>query len=327
MSLVTNNPVNTALTGYVIQGLAKRMDFTGLRVAPGHGQASIRSNYPVIELADGEMLRNNMEPRKPGTNFKRMEAEIGLDQTELKGDGLDIVVPQEVYEDAMETSSLDTLAVYAEESFLNALRLHEVRVAALAQGAGFDAVNSGVPYTVPNRATVDFPQDLDAAIDRVEGRGEYADTVVIPQSVWTRLRSTDLLRSFIAGSVNPGALVTPQNLAAAFADRGIKRVLIGRARENTAAKKQVNIQPIWANTHIWVGAADPTGTSEEVLADRGRIRSAMKTFFWDKVFGAPFVVKTYYNEDIESYIVRAWGHTDTKLVNARAGTRITTQFA
>ena len=52
--------------------------------------------------------------------------------------------------------------------------------------------------------------------------------------------------------------VNAENIAASFADYGIKRVLIGRARQNTAKKGQAKaMAQIWPNTHIWVGEDQP----------------------------------------------------------------------
>ncbi len=326
MAQVNSNNVDHALTAKVIQGLADRGDFVGLRLAPGLGQQSLSVNYPVINLAEGEMLRSNLERREPGGNFKRVSAKIGLDDSTVEGDGVDVVIPLEVQEDSVE-SGLDAMAVYGEEAFLNALRLHESRVAALAQGSDFTSEDSEVAYTDANLDSITFARDLQAAIRRVKKQGEKANHVAIPAEVWDLVRFSDNLQAYIAGSVNPAALVTAENLQKAFADQGVQQVDICEAYVNEGKKNKVDIQQIWANSHIFVGASDATAGGGDSLGSSRSMRSAMKTFFWEKIFSGPFVVKSFYDEDIESNIVRAWGYTNEKTVNARAGTRIATQYA
>lgn len=326
MAQVALNSVDHALTAKVIQGLADREDFVGLQVAPGLGQQSLSVNYPVISLIDGNMLRSDMEPRTPGTKFKQVTASIGLDESKLSGDGVDVIVPLEVVKEA-EVSGLDALAVYGEEAFLNGLRLHESRVATLTQGSGFSTANSVVAYTQGNIDTINIALDIQNAIRRVKRQSEKANSIYIPAEVWDRVRFSSNLRDFIAGAVNPGAMVSPENLQKAFAVNGIQKVEVCEAYVNTASKRKENTEQVWSNSHIWVGATDVSASGADSLGGSRTLRSAMKTFFWDEIFGAPFVVKMFYNEDIESHIVRVWGFTNEKIVNARAGTRITTQFA
>ncbi len=327
MAQVTQNNVNHALTAKVIQGLADREDFVGLRIAPALGQKSLKTNYPVIKLAEGEMLRSNMERRVPGSSFKKMSAKIDLDDSTVEGDGIDIPIPLEIYMDSM-NSGLDALAVYAEEGMLNALRLHEARVAAISQGSDFTAANSSTAYTSANLTSMVPSQDIQDAVRRVKKQAEKANHIAIPAEVWDLIRFSDDLRSFIAGSINPGAAVTAENLQKAFADQGIQRVDICEAYVNEGKKNKVDVQPIWANTHIFVGASDATSGGGDSLGSSKTMRSAIKTFFWEQIFSGPFVVKTFYDETgTESYIIRTWGYTNEKVVNARAGTRITTQYA
>lgn len=333
MAQVNVNSVNHALTAVVIQGLADREDFVGLRAAPAFGRSNLKSEYPIIQLAEGEMLRDNMERRVPGSAFKRMDAEVSLDSTTMTGDGLDIVIPTEVYHeykslvDENNDEAFDLISVYAEEGFLNGLRRHESRIAALSQGTGFDTAAAEVAYTSNNTASMKPAQDLIDGIRRIKSRGEKADAIFIPGEVWDVIRTSADMRTFITGNDKGTSTITPEMLATAFAPQGIKRVEICEAYVNNAAKKKTNIVPIWSNSHIFIGAADAEATGGDSIGGTRRMRSAMKTFFWESLFGAPFVVKDMYEESIESHIVRVWGYTDEKIVNARAGTRITTNFA
>lgn len=326
MATTTATPVDHALTAKVIEGLADRADFCGLRIAPAMGQQSLSTNYPIIELEDGEMMRSNMARRVPGADFKKVDAKIGLDTSTVEGDGVDVNIPLEVQEDTSE-SGLDALAVYGEEAYLNGLRLHESRVAELTQGSSFTSAQGSVAYTAANIATIDLAQDIQAAIRRVKSQAEKANTIVMSGTLWDRLRFTDKLQAFIAGSINPGAIVTPENLQKAFDVNGITSVQVCESYVNNAAKGKADLNEIWSTSHIFVGKGDAEADTSDSLGSSRTMRSAMKTFYWSKMFPGAFAVKRFYKEDVESWVVRAWGYTHEKVVNARAGTRIETQYS
>ncbi len=319
--MVTQTNVLGAVTANVIQGLADQRQFGGLKVAPGISQNGLSVNWPVITLEGGEMLRNNMENREPGAGFKRISAKISLDTSTVTGDGFEIVIDKSIAEDSSKRG-LDAMSVYARELMLNALRKHESDTATLAQGSGSDTTSAIANYTNANRATMDVPQDLQAAIELIAGRGEMADTIVIPITVWNVIRFSDLLKSFIAGSVNPGAAVTTANIQKAFAEDGINQVLIGRPRVNVAAKNKENIQTIWNKSHLWVGAA----TAPAGGGDGASIAGSMATFFSDEQSG-PFQIEQYWSDERRSNVIRVFGETNVKITNARSGTRITTGAA
>lgn len=320
MSVSTSNVLGS-VTANVVQGLANINTFTGLSVAPAVSQYGIKVNWPVVLLGEGEMLRDNIADRAFGSGFKQMSAEISLDDSTLSGAGLEMPIDSSLANDSSKRG-LQILTLYSRELMLNALRYDEAKTAALAQGSGFDSANSVVAYTQANIATIDFAQDVIAALEAVAGRGETADTIVIPIDVWTRIRRSDLLKSFVVGTLGAGALVTPANLQKAFAEDGIRKVLIGRARVNTASKKNVTISPIWSTSHVWVGST-MTGFDGEL---EGSLGGAMSTFYSDE-FSSPYFVETYYKDEIRSHVLRVYGETNKKIINARAGTRIATQWA
>ena len=311
-----------AVTANVIQGMQRKGNFGGLDIAKPIEQFSLSANWPVIEIDDNFGLRDNLESRTPGGLFKQVDANIKLDNSTVKGDGCEVSIDKSIVADS-EKSGLNVLSAFGMMLMGSAHIMQENRVAALAQGAGFDSQDSGKAYTNTNKSSADVPEDIQAAIERVNGRGERADTIVIPVAVWNRIRFFDRMKSFIAGSINPGALVTAENLAKVFADEGIRKVIIGRGRENTAAKgKSATVAPIWGTSHIWVGSTD----ADAETGDANSLGMAMATFY-SAEHPAPFFIENYYSDERRSEVLRVFGETNTKIINAQAGTRIATQFA
>ena len=183
----------------------------------------------------------------------------------------------------------------------------------------FDAVNSTVAYTAANKATMSIVDDIIAGIRRVKARGEYPNTLVLSGSVYDRIRTSTLLQSFIAGSVNPGAIVTPETIANAFSSMGIKECLIGESYVNTAPLNATpSLSPVWNNTYIFIG---------NVAGGALQAGGVGRTFYWDKVSPSPFYIETYRKESEKSNVIRAYAYKTQKIVNARAGTLITTQYS
>lgn len=311
-----------AVTQNVIQGMQRKGNFGGMEIARPVGQNSLTANWPTIVLNDNFGMRNELEGRTPGAGFKQIDANITLDTSTVTGDGMEVSVDKSIIADATK-SGLNVLSAFGSMLMQSAYIKHENDVATLAQGSTFDSVNSGTAYTTGNKASADPAEDIQAAIDRVNGRGENADTIVIPVTVWNRIRFFAQLKSFIAGTVNPAAMVTASNLAKAFADEGIQRVIIGKGRENTAKKGQdANIATIWGTSHIWVGSTDFGAET----GDNNSLGNAIATFYSDE-HPAPYFLENYYCDKRRSEVLRVFGETNVKTINAQAGTRIATQYA
>ncbi|MFO1461881.1 MAG: hypothetical protein U1G08_21075 [Verrucomicrobiota bacterium] len=187
---------------------------------------------------------------------------------------------------------------------------------------GFAATAATVDYTAANQATIDFVADILAAIDRIEDQATDADTIVIPKAVFTRLSLSPKLQAWVRGQLKGNAEmpVNAENIAASFADYGIKRVLIGRARQNTAKKGQAKaMAQIWPNTHIWVGKTNPGARMPQ---DGG----AGFTLYWNKE-GGIYTSETYRDESKRSNMVRVRQNTAEKITDPTAGTLIVTNYA
>jgi hypothetical protein len=201
---------------------------------------------------------------------------------------------------------------------------HEKRVAdATMNTTNYgSATNSGVAYTSGNLTTISFVADVLAAIERVADNGTAPNTIVMSSTVMSRLKQSTLVKEWVRGTIvgNKDMPVNASNLAASFNDEGIERVLVGRARYNSAKKGAAfSASNIWANTYIWVGYTNPAAS--DVKAGGSGF-----TFYWNAE-GGLFVTETYRAENRRSNMVRVRQNTTEKVTDATSATLIATQYS
>ncbi len=304
------------LTDVIMEGVTEFDEFQGLALLAPKPMRLPFGHVPKITIAKGDLLRATNRVRSPGTNFNRWQSAIDDHSITLVQVAEEVQLPDEqtlLYEDYFAFES-----VYALEAGNRLRRGHELDAeAAIFNTGNFDAVNSAVAYTAANKATMTPVEDFLAAIRRVKGRGERPNTIHIPGPVWDRIRVSTEMVSFIVGTVNAGAKVTPENLAAALGANGIKQVLIGDGYVNQSESLTANdLEQIWPNTYVFVGNCQ---TGELRAGGIGR------SFFWEKE-GPLFNTMSYRDEPKKSNVIRAIKTTLTDITNTRAGTLITTQY-
>jgi hypothetical protein len=305
------------LNDVVMEGVTQDSQFIAPQVLPPIPLKQITGHYPKITISDGDLLRAAAAKRQPGASFDRWAASISDGTITMEQLAEELPIPDEtslVYEDYFPLE-----ATYAKESGNRLKRANEVLTAATVMNASnFDAVAAGVAYTTANKATISFVEDIVAAILRCKGRGEVPNTIVLNELVYNRIRTATLVREFVAGANQPGAIVSPNTLQRAFAENGIEKVLIGGAYVNYSAKgKNDNIIPCWGSTYVWVGSV-----KEGQLMNGG----AGRTAFWEKE-GPLYSMFSYRDEPKASNVIRAKMTSSNFVSNARAGTLITTSYA
>ena len=159
-------------------------------------------------------------------------------------------------------------------------------------------------------------EDIITAIRLLKARGESPNTIVFPGVIYDRVRASADMKSWIAGSVNPGARVSYDTIQSSFASMGITQVLISEAYVNQSQDGTTNsINPIVPLSYIFVGNCQP-----------GELRTGGvgRTFYWDKE-GPIMNISSYRDEPKKSNVIRAMKTTLEAITNTRAGTLIATQ--
>lgn len=304
------------LTDLVMEGVIDDKQFVGLRLCPPAPLELPTGHVPKIKISTGNLMRATTKARTPGADFDRWQSGIDAFSITLVQVAEEISIPDEnslVYD-----KYFDFEGVYAKEAANRLLRGHEMDVESAVFNTGnFDANNSAVAYTVANITTMTPVTDIIAAIQLVQSRGQSANTIVIPFQVWNRIRLSTEMKGFIAGSINPGAIVSYNTLQSALSDMGITQVLIGSAVVNQSQDSTANsINPIWPNTYIFVGSAQPGALQAGGFG---------RTFYW-QAEGDLLNVSSYRDEPKKSNVIRAMKTTMIGITNAPAGTLITTQY-
>lgn len=305
------------LQDVIMEGVTDFDEFIGLALLPEMPMSLVTGHVPKITIAQGDLLRAANRNRAPGTNFNRWQMAIDAHSMTLVQVSEEQSIPDEqemLYEDYF-----DVEAIGAGEATSRLRRGHEMEVAAAIFNTGnFDAVNSAVAYTAANIATMTPITDILAAIRRVKARGERPDTIVIPGTVWDRISLSTQMIQFVAGTVNPAAIVTADDLQKKLAVHGITKVLAPDAYVNQSDSLASDvINPIWSTTYLFVGS-----TKNGALRTGG----VGRTFYWDKQ-GPLFQLFSYRDEVKASNVIRSRKTSLTDITNTRAGTLITTQWS
>lgn len=294
----------------------------GSRVMPPMGVDAKSGTYPKLQIAKGALLESVATERNTDGSYNEIRRQWTTDTYDCTDRGLEERVDDAAARDVARFFNAESVA--SRLTLRNVMQAHEVRVAtAIMNATNFGAgTNSDVAYTVANKATISFVDDVLSAIRRVKANGARANSIVMSEAVFHRISTATLVKEFVRGSIqgNISLPINAANLAAAFAPYGISQVLIGDSVQNTAAKGQdKSTSGIWGNTYVWVGAVNAGATDP-------RMGGAGFTLVWNAE-GGLFVTESYRDEKRRSSMVRVRQNTAEKITDATSGTLITTQYA
>lgn len=307
------------LNTFVEQGAANDDFYIGLKVFPEFGVDKKSGIYPYLKLANGSLLNAGSSLRSPKGSYNEIDRAWDTDTYDTIDRGLEEAIDDTEQED--QSRWFDSEVVTARLLLRSMMLDHETRIQAAVQNTGnFAATNSTVAYTLANKATMDFPTDVLAAIERVNDNAEMANSIVMSPNVLNRIKISTLMQNFIRGNRPSDSTtnINAQMIQQAFADNGIQNVFIGRCRYNSAKKGQaVSTARVWNDTYVWLG---------NIQGGDIKAGGAGRTLTWNKE-GGTFVTESYRIDARRSNMIRVRQNTAEKVVNANAGTLITTQYA
>ncbi len=255
------NPVLTAIAiGYSNPAVTLIADRVLPRVPVG-GEKFKWMEYP---LAEGFTV--------PETKVGRMSSPNRVEFTAAEKDastddyGLDDVVPNSDIKEA-ERQRAAGLSNYdprarATEGVTNLVQLaREVRVAGLIHNAANYASTRKVTMSGTSQLS-DYANSkpIDVLLTAIDGPLVFrANTLVMGQPVWAKLRSHPDLVNAVRGNLTNKGVITREELAALLE---IKQVLVGESFVNTARKGQdVSLGRVWGK-HIAALYIDPAATNQ-----------------------------------------------------------------
>jgi hypothetical protein len=294
--------------------------FIGEQVMPVITVPTKAGIYPKVVTGSGRLLTGNGDVRMPDGSYPRQTRGWTSDTYDCLDRGLEEAVDDTV---AKDVGRFFDVEVATAGWLLRSMKIsYEQRVAAAIMSTGTFGGGTApvVSYIAANIATINFPADIIAAIQRVQSKGEMPDTIILSSNVADRIAQSTIFQNWLRGNRPADSTlgVNANMLQQIFAYKGIKNVFIGQSVVNTAKEGQTAvISKIWGDTYIWVGSVQG-GTIEGGGSGR--------TFVWNEE-GGMWVTETYRDEKVRSNILRVRQNETEKVTNANAGTLITTTYS
>lgn len=321
---------------FVVQGRGINGSAIGPKILPRYGVDRRTSHILKATIAGAQMMRplTDYYLRKAGANVERMNMTLTDDTFTINVRAREVLIPDEVEADykAGDYASMEALAAQQAQDTL------DLTDELLISNAIFNTTNFGsaaspaVNYTRSLIATMDPVRDIFTAIETLRNQGEEPDTIVIPTLVWQLMRQATNVKNSVAGvnGFNPvlTANVTVGGFQAVFAEEGIKQVLIGRNRYNTAADGATPIfTKFWSSSYLWIGRSGNAFISDENGLET--VQGVGANVFWDTpdFAGNGIGVYTYRDETRISNVVRTLTTASPYIANTNAGTLIATNYS
>lgn len=325
------------IKAFVVQGRGINQANIGRMILPRYGVDRRTSHILKATIAGAQMMRplTDFYIKKAGANIERMNMTLGDDTFTVNVRAREVLIPDEVEADYKvgDYASMEALAAQQAQDTID--QTDELLIAnAIFNTTNFGAAASpAVNYTRTLIATMDPVRDIFTAIEAVREKGEQPDTIVIPTLVWQLMRQATLVRAQVQsvnGGYSPTATgnVNTDGLLAVFEPEGIKQILIGRNRYNTAADGATPaFTKYWSSSYIWVGRSGEAFTSKENGLET--VQGVGANVFWETPDFANngIGVFTYRDETRMSNVVRTLTTASPYIANPNAGTLIATNYS
>jgi hypothetical protein len=313
------------ISAFLEQAQGMEKFFIAQKVFPIHGVQARAGRYPRIDVAKGNLMKREQTKRNSSGSYNETDQEHDWDTYDCEDRGLEQRIDDTKAKEMKSFFDLEKLE--AKNVRRKCLLDFEVNAAAkLMNDANFPHTHAVVAYTEALIATMDVPQDVNAAIEQVTGRGEDVNTIVFSHVMWNRIRRSTMLQQYLYGKLGPDTqkrLITPKDLAEAFGmdvEGGVS-VIVARAKYDTTPKGRATavLSPIWGTEFIWVGNCKGGDYSEG---------GAGRTLVWEAdIPSGLYATETYRDEKRRSDMVRVRTNSIEKVLNGNAGQLITTDWA
>lgn len=325
------------IKAFIVQGRGLNSSNIGGKILPRYGVDRRTSHILKATIASAQLMRplTDFYIKKAGANIERMNMTLSDDTFTINVRAREVLIPDEVEADykAGDYASMEALAAQQAQDTID--QTDELLIAnSIFNTTNFgSAASPAVNYTRTLIATMDPIRDIFAAIEAVREKGEEADTIVIPTLVWQLMRQAPKVQSGVA-LVNGGYVptstgnVTTDGLLAVFQPEGIKQILVGRNRYNTAADGATPaFTKYWSSSYLWVGRSGTAFTSEENGLET--VQGVGANVFWETPDFANngIGVFTYRDETRMSNVVRSLTTASPYIANGNAGTLIATNYS
>jgi hypothetical protein len=304
-----------------MEAVHQEKHYIGQLLLPVYESEREHGRYPKFTKGKGELLRKESQKRNATGTYNESEETFEWDsyQTEEYGHEkrVDDVVKKQM-------ADFFDAEVVTGKFCMNKIMLdyEAACAAAIMDTSTFANANGSVAYTEGNLATIDFPLDLNTALEALTLIGEEPNTMVLSLQVWNRLKRSKLLQTYLYGHLNTsigGSNITTQVVADAF---GIANIVIAKKSYDSAIKgksSSTSVVPVWGNTGVWLG---------NVAGGDFMNGGAGRTIIWGADSeGGLFTTEQYRDESRRGDKIRVRSNRVIKIISAAAGRIINTQWS
>jgi len=280
--------------------------FVGTQLLPIRTVGTKNGDYPVF--GDDQFDLNASKVRSSGSKFARRDFDYDKQSYACQQYALEGVLPDEDASLASDNGISDAAGSIAQKLQRDIMVGHELRVAALMTGAGFNA--TAATGAMDGSGTAPKPiQDIQNAVERLNANGFYDGlTLMMEVSLFNEMINTTDVRGIFNGN---GQYTNRQVLRDAF---GVEQIILLPTRYNSAAKgKAATRTKIWEDDEYFVGQVAGGDFSNGGFG---------RTLAYSPDGGA-FTAETYRDEPIKSDVLRVFNSVDEVIINTNACEKIT----
>lgn len=304
MSFYTSSTFNPVLSEALNKiGLNK---FVGTQVLPVRDVSTKSGQYAVF--GDDQFDINASKERAAGSLFPRRDFSYDQQDYSCKQYALEGVLPDEDESKANDDGISDAAGAIAQKLQRDLMVGHELRVATLMTGAGFnETAQTGGAMSDPDAAKP--IASIQNAVERLNGNGFYDGlALIIETSLFNEMINTNDVRGIFNGN---GQYTDRQVILDAL---GVNQIILTPTRYNSAAKgKAANRTKIWNDAEYYVGQV---AGGDFANGGFGRTLSYGPD-------GGVFAAEDYRDEPIKSQVLRVLNSVDEVIINTNACERIT----
>jgi len=308
----TDSVPRADISSVLMEAVGQEKLYIGQLIFPVYPSGREVGRYPKFRIGAAELLKagtgyGSTKRNETGT-YNEITRKFEWDSFQTEEFGLEERVDDVV---ARRMESFFDAEVITGRLLMNSLMLdYELEIAAKTYAtATFGDTNTVVKWTNALLDTVDVPQDMNAAIERMTLLGEVPTTFIISLRLWNLIRRSKLLQTYVYGYLNVnqgGSQITEQMFANVF---GLQEILIAKKSYDTTLKGSAApvVVPVWSDD--WV-ALIRRAEGDFMNGGVGR------TIIWDAdAPGGLFTSESYRDEKRRGNMLRVRSNRVTKVVS------------
>jgi len=308
----TDSVPRADISSVLMEAVGQEKLYIGQLIFPVYPSGREVGRYPKFRIGAAELLKagtgyGSTKRNETGT-YNEVTRKFEWDSFQTEEFGLEERVDDVV---ARRMESFFDAEVITGRLLMNSLMLdYELEIAAKTYSSPtFGDTNVVVKWTNALLDTVDVPQDMNAAIERMTLLGEVPTTFVISLRLWNLIRRSKLLQTYVYGYLNVnqgGSQITEQMFANVF---GLQEILIAKKSYDTTLKGITTpvVVPVWSDDFV---ALIRRAEGDFMNGGVGR------TIIWDAdAPGGLFTSESYRDEKRRGNMLRVRSNRVTKVVS------------